>query len=87
MAGARANDEMDVVGHHTPGTEIVTFSVEVSDGVGNDFGNLWVTHVAVAASLVECGFDVVAVELLKLFFEVADLGGLVVFADFGDVGL
>jgi len=49
-------DHVRVVRHHAPREEAVSLGVEVTDGIGDDLGDLRVTHIASAYSAVEAPF-------------------------------
>ena len=70
---------MDVIGHDTPGSEVIALAVEVEDGIADDGGDARVFHPCFALALVKGGFDMGAVKFGEPVSEVGCEGGIVVF--------
>jgi hypothetical protein len=57
IAGQRLNQDVDVVGHHTPFEQPITLAVEVQQGVFYQFSNTRVAEPAGAVSGVCIALD------------------------------
>ena len=58
---------MDVIGHYGPGNQVVSFTIEMFQGIRNYFSYLCLPKVTLSVSCVEIRFNLVTIELNKLF--------------------
>ena len=59
-------NRVDVIGHDGPSNQVVSFTIEMFQGVRNNFSYLCLPKVTLPVLCVEIRFDLVAIEPNKL---------------------